>query len=338
MFVCTVVDAFECPARADTVFISTPATSCKVMFVCLSECRVTFVNPACSNIFLNHAMNILGLYCISVSFLNNASLNFGSIKYGLCSSHQILYSFSCSARVVGMPEVVEEYLKNKNYDLVKIKQQSILDSYFNDMGKYNKESEIPKTKLVYKNISTQLAKENKKFKYSLIKSGGRANEFANAIEWLCLAGVANQLYRLEQIKLPLNSYKSLDDFKFYMNDVGLCSASQDILIDDILFDNPEFNDFKGGLTENYVNNQLIINKHSCFYWTSGNTAEIDFITRLGINIIPIEVKSSDNTRSRSLNEYINKYSPEYSIRISSKNFGFENNIESIPLYAVFCIK
>lgn len=240
--------------------------------------------------------------------------------------------------VGGMPEVVEEYLKNKNYDLVKIKQQSILDSYFNDMGKYNKESEIPKTKLVYKNISTQLAKENKKFKYSLIKSGGRANEFANAIEWLCLAGVANQLYRLEQIKLPLNSYKSLDDFKFYMNDVGLCSVSQDILIDDVLFDNPEFNDFKGGLTENYVNNQLIINKHSCFYWTSGNTAEIDFITRLGINIIPIEVKSSDNIRSRSLNEYVNKYSPEYSIRISSKNFGFENNIKSIPLYAVFCIK
>ena len=206
------------------------------------------------------------------------------------------------------------------------------------MGKYNKESEIPKTKLVYKNISTQLAKENKKFKYSLIKSGSRANEFANAIEWLCLAGVANQLYKLEQIKLPLNSYKSLDDFKFYMNDVGLCSASQDILIDDVLFDNPEFNDFKGGLTENYVNNQLIINKHSCFYWTSGNTAEIDFITRLGVNIIPIEVKSSDNTRSRSLNEYVNKYSPEYSIRISSKNFGFENNIKSIPLYAVFCIK
>ena len=238
----------------------------------------------------------------------------------------------------GMPEVVEEYLKNENFELVKIKQQSILDSYFNDMGKYNKETEIPKTKLVYKNISTQLAKENRKFKYSSIKSGGRASEFASAIEWLCLARIANQLYRVEQIKIPLNSYKSLDDFKFYMNDVGLCTASQDILIDDILFDNSDFGDFKGGLTENYVNNQLIINKHNCFYWTSGNQAEIDFIVRLDKDIIPLEVKSSDNTRSRSLNEYMIKFSPQYAIRISTKNFGFENNIKSVPLYAVFCIK
>lgn len=240
--------------------------------------------------------------------------------------------------VGGMPEVVAEYLKNQNYELVKIKQQSILDSYFDDMGKYNKESEIPKTRLVYKNISTQLAKENKKFKYSLIKSGGRASEFAGAIEWLCLAGIANQLFKIEQIKLPLNAYKSLDDFKFYMNDVGLCSASQDIIIDDIIFDNPEFNDFKGGLTENYVNNQMIVNQNKCYYWTSNNQAEIDFVTRLNKNIIPIEVKSSVNTRSKSLNEYINKFKPEYSIRISSKNFGFENNIKSVPLYAVFCIK
>lgn len=238
----------------------------------------------------------------------------------------------------GMPEVVAEYIKNENYELVKIKQQSILDSYFDDMGKYNKETEIPKTKIVYKNISTQLAKENRKFKYSQIKTGGRASEFANAIEWLCLAGIANQLYKVEQIKLPLNAYKSLDDFKFFMNDVGLCSASQDIIIDDIIFDNQDFNDFKGGLTENYVNNQLIINQNKCYYWTSGNQAEIDFITRLDKNIIPIEVKSSENTKSKSLNEYIKKFQPEYSIRISTKNFGFENNIKSVPLYAVFCIK
>lgn len=238
----------------------------------------------------------------------------------------------------GMPEVVEEYLKNKNFDLVRIKQLSILDSYFNDMGKYNKESEIPKTKIVYKNISTQLAKENKKFKYSLIKSGGRASEFSKAVEWLCLSGIANQLYRVEQIKNPLNSYRSLDDFKFYMNDVGLCSASQNIIIDDLLYDNVDFNDFKGGLTENYVYNQLIVNKYNCFYWKSDNTAEIDFITRIGTNIIPIEVKSSDNVRSKSLNEYIKKYYPKYSIRVSTKNFGFEKNIKSVPLYSVFCIK
>ena len=240
--------------------------------------------------------------------------------------------------VGGMPSVVEEYIKNHNYDLIRIKQQQILDSYFDDMSKYNRSSEIPKTKLVYKNISTQLAKENRKFKYSSIKNGGSANEFENAIEWLCLAGVANRLYKLDHIKIPLNAYQSLTDFKFYMNDVGLCSASQNILIDDILFDNYSFTDFKGGLTENYVNNQLIVNKHQRYYWTSGNKAEIDFIIRLNSDIIPIEVKSSDNTRSKSLLVYVDYFKPTYSIRISTKNFGFENNIKSVPLYAVFCIK
>lgn len=240
--------------------------------------------------------------------------------------------------VGGMPEVIEEYLKNKNSDLVQDKQHAIIDSYFNDMGKYNKATEIPKTKLLYRHISTQLAKENKKFKYSLVKTGGRASEFASALEWLCLSGVAHQLHRLDQIKLPLNAYQSLDDFKFYMNDVGLCCASQNVLMDDMLFDNPGINDFKGGLTENYVNNQLIINGLNCFYWTSKNQAEIDFITRIGKDIIPLEVKSNENTRSRSLTEYNKKYNPAYSIRISAKNFGFENNIKSVPLYAVFCIR
>lgn len=240
--------------------------------------------------------------------------------------------------VGGMPEVVEEFLKNHNFELVKIKQKAILDSYFDDMGKYNKESEIPKTKLVYKNISTQLAKENHKFTYSKIKSGGRASEFADAIEWLCLAGVASQLFRVEQIKLPLAAYKSLNDFKFFMSDVGLCCASLDVLFEDILFDNPEMNDFKGGLTENYINNQMLVNGLSCFYWTSGSQAEVDFITRLGSNVVPIEVKSSENTRSKSLNVFMTKFNPTHAVRISAKNFGFENNIKSVPLYAAFCIK
>lgn len=240
--------------------------------------------------------------------------------------------------VGGLPDAVETYIKNKMPEMARIAQQNILESYHDDMGKYNRKSEIPKTRIVYKNISTQLAKENKKFQYRYIKSGGRALEFENAIEWLCLAGVASQLYRVEQIAIPLNSYRSLADFKFYMNDVGLCSASQDIYYEDIHGDNPLFNNFKGGLVENYVFNQLTANGLTSYYWNSGNQAEIDFITRIGTDIIPIEVKSNDNTRSRSLSVYSNKYKPKYSIRISMKNFGFENNIKSVPLYAVFCIK
>lgn len=240
--------------------------------------------------------------------------------------------------VGGMPEVVENYIKNSNTELVKITQSEILESYFNDMSKFNKKSEIYKTRIVYKNISTQLSKENKKFQYKYIKSGGRSSEFENSIEWLSLAGIAGQLYRVENILLPLNAYKSLSDFKFYMNDSGLCVNSQDIHYEDIIGDNPLLNNFKGGLTENYVFNQLNVNKLELYYWTSGNEAEVDFITRIGEDIIPIEIKSNDNVRSRSLSLFLNKYSSRYGIRISLKNFGFENNIKSVPLYAVFCIK
>lgn len=240
--------------------------------------------------------------------------------------------------VGGMPEAVEEFGKNHNPALVRILQQTILESYQNDMGKYNKQSEIPKTRIVYKNISTQLAKENKKFQYKDIKQGGRAAEFESAIEWLCLAGVASQNYRVEQIMLPLNAYRSLSDFKFYMNDVGLCGASQEIYYEDILGENPLFDHFKGGLTENYVFNQLTAGGFSLYYWTSGSQAEVDFITRMGQNIIPLEVKAKVNNRSKSLGIYVDRYKPAYAIRISQKNFGFENHIKSVPLYATFCIK
>ncbi len=240
--------------------------------------------------------------------------------------------------VGGMPEAVVEYGKNHNPELVRIIQQTILESYQNDMGKYNKQSEIPKTRIVYKNISTQLAKENKKFQYKNIKQGGRSSEFEGAIEWLCLAGIASQNYRIEQIMLPLNAYRSLSDFKFYMNDVGLCGASQDIYYEDIFGENPLFDNFKGGLTENYVFNQLTVNGLSLYYWTSGSQAEVDFITRIGDDIIPIEAKANINIRSRSLGVYTGRFKPAYSIRISQKNFGFDNGIKSVPLYAVFCIE
>lgn len=240
--------------------------------------------------------------------------------------------------VGGMPEAVAEYGKTKSPELVRILQTTILESYHNDMGKYNKQSEIPKTRIVYKSISTQLSKENKKFQYKSVKTGGRAAEFEGAIEWLCLSGIASQLYRLEQILLPLGAHRSLSDFKFYMNDVGLCVASQELYYEDVLGESPLLDSFKGGLTENYVFNQLTAAGLTAYYWTSGTQAEVDFITRLGGEIIPIEVKAKDNVRSRSLRSYMDKHAPPYAIRISQKNFGFENGIKSVPLYAVFCIK
>ncbi len=239
--------------------------------------------------------------------------------------------------VGGMPEAVEEFGKTRSTELVRIIQQGILEAYQNDMGKYNKQSEIPKTKIVYKSICTQLAKENRKFQYKYVKNGGRASEFESAIEWLALSGIASRLFRAEQIMLPLEAYRSLSDFKFYMNDVGLCCAAQDIAFEDVVFDNPLLDNFKGGLTENYVFNQLTAGGHTAYYWTSRSDAEVDFVTRLQGDIIPIEVKSAENTRSKSLHVYAERFKPAYSVRISRKNFGFENGIKSVPLYAAFCI-
>ena len=239
--------------------------------------------------------------------------------------------------VGGMPEAVKEYVETKNVEIVRIIQKEILEAYFNDMGKYNKATEIPKTKLVFENISTQLSKENKKFQYKLLKTGARASLYEEAIRWICNAGISSQLFRLEQVSFPLESNKSTSDFKFFMGDVGLCGASQDVRMEDIEMESNDF-EFRGGLAENYINNQLIANGLKAYYWTSKSDAEVDFITRLGANVIPIEVKSGVNTRSRSLESYAKTYHPKYAIRISQKNFGFENGIKSIPLYAAFCIK
>ena len=239
--------------------------------------------------------------------------------------------------VGGMPEVVEEFTKINSYDLVQSKQKDILEAYFNDMSKYNKATEIPKTRLVFKNISTQLAKENKKFQYKCLKSGARASIYEDAVEWVCLSGIAKQLYRLNKVSLPLEANKDISDFKFYMNDVGLCCASQNVIAQDIIFDDNDF-EFKGGLTENYVHNQLILNGATPYYWKSKSDAKVDFIVRIDGDIIPIEVKSSENTRSKSLQFFMKTYPAKYAIRVSAKNFGFENNIKSIPLYAVFCLK
>lgn len=205
------------------------------------------------------------------------------------------------------------------------------------MGKCNKATEIPKTKLVFESISTQLSKENKKFQYKFLKTGARASLYEEAIKWICNAGISSQLFRLEQVSLPLESNKSTSDFKFYMSDVGLCGATQDIHMEDIEMESNDF-EFRGGLTENYINNQLIVNGLKTYYWTSKSDAKVDFITRLGQDIIPIEVKSGENTRSRSLASFIKTYNPKYAIRVSQRNFGCENGIKSIPLYAAFCIK
>ncbi len=240
--------------------------------------------------------------------------------------------------VGGMPECVSKFKETGNYTLIRHTQDMILLSYLNDMSKYNVTNEIKKTRLVYDNITVQLSKENTRFQYKLVKTGGRASEFENAIEWLTLSGITSKIYGLENIQKPLENYKNIDSFKIYVSDIGLLCAKKEIVPEDILYLSKELNDFKGGMTENYVNVHLNINGYTQYYWKAPNrTSEVDFIIMREGKIIPVEVKSADNTRAKSLENYMKKYKPEYVIKVSSKNFGFENNIKSIPLYAVFCI-
>lgn len=239
--------------------------------------------------------------------------------------------------VGGMPECVMQFAETNDFILVRHTQESILLSYLNDMSKYNNLNEIKKTRLVYDNITVQLSKKNTRFQYKLIKKGGRAAEFENAIEWLCLSGIVSKVYNVEQIKKPLENYRDIDAFKIYVSDLGLLSAKKEIDANDILYMVDELNDFKGGMAENYVNVQLSINGYSTYYWESERGAEIDFIIQREGKIIPIEVKSADNTRAKSLKVYTDTYKPQYAIKLSQKNFGFEDNKKIVPLYAAFCI-
>lgn len=239
--------------------------------------------------------------------------------------------------VGGMPECVMQFAETGDYVLVRHTQDTILLSYLNDMSKYNNLNEIKKTRLVYDNITVQLSKKNTRFQYKLVKKGGRASEFENAIEWLTLSGIVSQVYRVEQIKKPLENYRDIDAFKVYVSDSGLLCAKKDLVANDILYMVEELNDFKGGMVENYVNTQLAINGYTTYYWESPRGAEIDFVIQRDGQLIPVEVKSADNTKAKSLKVYMETYHPAYAIKLSARNFGFEDGKKTVPLYAAFCI-
>lgn len=142
---------------------------------------------------------------------------------------------------------------------------------------------------------------------------------------------------VEQIKKPLENYRDMDAFKIYVSDLGLLCAKKDLVANDVLYMVEELNDFRGGMTENYVNVQLTINEYRTYYWESERGAEIDFVIQRDGKPIPIEVKSADNTRAKSLKVYMETYNPDYAIKLSTKNFGFEDKKKVVPLYAAFCI-
>jgi len=237
----------------------------------------------------------------------------------------------------GMPEVVAEYIENNNMLTITDVQQKILDSYNADMSKYAKNDESIKIKACYDSLVTQLAKENKKFQYKIVQRGGTASAFGVALNWLTLAGITLKCSHITQGVIPPTAYLDLPNFKIYMSDTGLLTLKSQVPQQLLLLNDQKSIGFKGVIVENYIATVLINKGLSLWYWTSGNRAEIDFVAMIHDDLIPIEVKSGINVKSRSLSVYRKKYNPPYSIRFSEKNFGFENNIKSIPLYAAFCL-
>lgn len=237
----------------------------------------------------------------------------------------------------GMPAAVLDYSRNRNFENVRQIQENIINSYISDMAKYASASETAKIRIAYDSLPTQLAKENKKFQFKLLKKGASVSNFGVALDWLELAKIIIKCKKVEQIKKPLEGYIDLSSFKLYMGDIGLLTYKAGLIPEDLMTNSNEISEYRGGLTENYVAQALLTNKYSLYYWESDGKAEIDFVIVKDNKIIPVEVKSNDNVRTRSLSVFCQRFEPEYSIRISSKNIGVENNIRSIPLYAVFCI-
>jgi len=236
--------------------------------------------------------------------------------------------------VGGMPLAVYNYFSNDRILRYTDIQKIILDTHISDMTKYADRAQSIKTINTYSSIVPQLAKDNKKFQYKLIAKGARASLFGESIDWLIRAGVVLKCSKFTNAKIPQNLSCDISSFKLYMGDVGLCSYRAGLTRENIgIFDNT----FLGGITENYIANMLVCNDYELFYWESDSKAEVDFAIMKEGRIIPIEVKANVNTRAYSLNAYIKKYDPEYAIRVSARNFGFENGIKSVPLYAAYLI-
>ena len=239
----------------------------------------------------------------------------------------------------GMPEAINNYIEN-NQDIMSFNRnivKSIIDMYLSDMNKYtiNKNESI-KIEKVYLSIPNELAKENKRFQYNLIEESASKRKFETALDWLNASSIILSCYNTEKPEIPLKAYINRDIFKIYYSDVGILNSLSEVGIKDIMCDTDFM--FKGAIAENYVAEELNVLNFPLIYWKNRGDAEIDFLITTNDGIIPIEVKASNRNQSKSLKIYMDKYKPNYGIRISTKNFGFENNIKSIPLYAVFCIK
>ena len=237
----------------------------------------------------------------------------------------------------GMPASVKDF-SEKQQDLLlsdSFIKDNILTGYLADMTKYAENVGAIKIHQIYRTMPAQLAKPQTKFMYKIVEQGSNAEKYQTAIEWLLEANMLLRCSLVNNIQSPLSAFVVENYFKLYLSDVGLLTTLSRIKYSEIM--QPDNRTFLGFLAENFVIQTFTANKIPLHYWHSGNRAEIDIVANLADGIIPVEIKSGRNVGSKSLGVYVEKFNPPYSIRISAKNFGFENNIKSVPLYAVHCI-
>ena len=238
----------------------------------------------------------------------------------------------------GMPEAVNVWVNEKNIELVNHVQENILRAYESDFSKHTQNSEANKISLIWNSIPSQLAKENKKFLYQVIKEGARAREYGNALNWLNDANLIYKIYNITKPDLPLKAYHDLSFFKIYMNDVGLLRRMANLDSKIVIEGDRLFEEFKGAFTENYVLTMLnyVFDEVPNYFTFDRN--EIDFVIQYKNKIIPIEVKSNKSTKNISLSKYNQKYDNEISIRFSMNNLNKDEKVLNIPLFLTEYIK
>ena len=239
----------------------------------------------------------------------------------------------------GMPEVVDTWRKTNSIEEVERVQQAIINSYELDFAKHAPTKDFPKLSAIWRSIPEQLAKENTKFIFSHVKKGWRSKDLADALEWLIGAGLVYKVRKIEKPFMPLSSYADDTAFKLYMSDIGILRKLSKLPHEVLLDATPNYKEFKGSLTENYGLCELVkAVDDSLYYWSSGNTAEVDFILQCSSEIVPIEVKSERNVKARSLAEYRKKYSPKFAVKTSMKSETGGVEVLNIPLYLISALR
>ncbi|MDU1324737.1 MAG: ATP-binding protein [Clostridiales bacterium] len=238
--------------------------------------------------------------------------------------------------VGGMPEVVQAFADNRDFNEAREIQQRILSAYEQDFSKHAPNEVVPRIRMLWNSIPAQLAKENKKFIYGLIKEGARAKEYELAMLWLTDCGLVHKVHRVSTPSLPLKAYEDLKAFKLFLLDVGLLSCMVGLRQDVLLDGNELFKGFKGALTEQYVLQQLkTVRGLNIYYWTAERgTAEVDFVIDNGGDVTPVEVKAEVNLQAKSLKVYREKFQPRLSIRTSMADYKIEDWLLNLPLWAV----